>query len=180
MNAKISSTDGRRRQAAGFTLFEVLVSIAILLILSTLAVPSFTNFIAGQRVKAASFDLMSGLTLARSEAIKRNATAAGTTDIAPTGGSWANGWTVSVWDTTLVTPARTTVGAHEALSGVTVTCVSAGAPAACATMSYLGTGRLASTTVMPSLQVGSPSTTTVRCIVTNLSGQPSSQTGACS
>jgi type IV fimbrial biogenesis protein FimT len=157
-------------KTAGFTLFELLVSITILAILATLAVPSFTGFIADQRVKAASFDLMSALTLARSEAIKRNASAATPVNLVPSGGSWANGWTVTA-------PDGSVLNRQDARQGITVTCVTGGAPAACVSVSYLGSGRLASTT--PSLQVGGASSTTVRCIVTDLSGQPSSRTGAC-
>lgn len=165
------SSSPQRRHAAGFTLFELLVSVAILVILTTLAAPSFTSFIADQRVKAASFDLMAALTLARSEAIKRNATGAAPVNLVPASGGWVNGWTVT-------DPSGNVINRQDARPGITVSCISAGAPAACSTVSYLGSGRLAS--AAPSLQVGSASSTTIRCIVTDLSGQPSSRTGACS
>ena len=56
------------RSATGFTLIELMVTIAIAAILATLAAPSFREYIVSQRIKNASFDLFTALTLARSEA----------------------------------------------------------------------------------------------------------------
>lgn len=81
----------------GFTLVELLITVALVAILAVVAAPSFTTYAANQRVKAASFELMSALNLARSEALKRNRNA---TLAAQTGG-WINGWLVQVGGTTL-------------------------------------------------------------------------------
>ncbi|MFA6902827.1 MAG: GspH/FimT family pseudopilin [Gallionellaceae bacterium] len=62
----------QRQQVRGFTLLELLVTILILGILTTVALPSFQSFITNQRIRSASFDVMSMISLARSEAIKRN------------------------------------------------------------------------------------------------------------
>ncbi|MNG12822.1 Type II transport protein GspH [compost metagenome] len=56
-----------------------------------MAVPSFRGFIANQQVKTVSYDLLSALNYARSEAIKRNANVT----LAAVGGDWAAGWEVS-------------------------------------------------------------------------------------
>lgn len=58
--------------AGGFTLVELMITLVVLAILVTLAAPSFRNFLAQQRIRSASLDLIMGLTQARSEAINRN------------------------------------------------------------------------------------------------------------
>lgn len=76
-------------ETAGFTLVELIVTLAVLAILLTLAAPSYNSFIRNQRVKTAAFDLMSSINYARSEAIKRN----GDVSINATG-DWTSGWKV--------------------------------------------------------------------------------------
>lgn len=58
----------------GFTLIELMVTLVIASILMTLAAPSFTQFIANQRVSGQANDLLSDLTFSRSEAIRRGTT----------------------------------------------------------------------------------------------------------
>lgn len=80
------------RSARGFTLIELLVTIALGAIIMTLAVPSFSSYIRTQRVRAASEGLYSSLTLARAEAIKRNAEVT----LAPkVEGDWSQGWEIT-------------------------------------------------------------------------------------
>lgn len=80
-----------RRRAAGFTLNELLVTLSVLAIVATAALPSFTQFIANQRVRNAASDLASAFTLMRSEAVKRNTS----TTLAADGSTWSSGWVVS-------------------------------------------------------------------------------------
>lgn len=77
---------------AGFTLIELMVTVAMLAILAALATPSFRQFVEAQRLRDASFGLVSDLTLARSEAIKRG----GNVAITPVGGNWTQGWVVTL------------------------------------------------------------------------------------
>lgn len=55
----------------GFTLLELMVTIAVLAIVVSLAAPSFRETIAANRARAASDALVSALSLARLEAVKR-------------------------------------------------------------------------------------------------------------
>ncbi len=60
-----------RRRAAGLTLVEILVTLSIVALLMTLAVPSFKPLLDRWRVKQGMGALTDALRLARSEAIKR-------------------------------------------------------------------------------------------------------------
>lgn len=80
--------------ARGFTLIELMITIAIAAILLTLGVPSFADFIANTRIATDSSNLMADLAFARSEAVKRGSPvaicrkAAGATSC---GTSWSDG-----------------------------------------------------------------------------------------
>jgi type IV fimbrial biogenesis protein FimT len=93
-------------RARGFTIVELMVSLAVLAILLTLAVPSFTNATLGARLSAYANDLLASTQLARSEAIKRNApvtlcaSSDGTT--CATSGNWRVGWIVRLADGTVL------------------------------------------------------------------------------
>ncbi|OXS15851.1 type IV pilin [Zobellella denitrificans] len=60
------------RGQTGLTLVELLVAIAVLAVLLTLAVPSFQELRQQYQVRSAGMVVYSDLQLARSEAIKRN------------------------------------------------------------------------------------------------------------
>lgn len=56
----------------GFTLLELLVTLAVLAIVLGLAVPSFQGIIQRNRLTAATNELVAAIQLARAEAIRRN------------------------------------------------------------------------------------------------------------
>lgn len=85
--------------SSGFTLIELLIVVTVVAVLSSMAVPAFRELRASIQVRTAASDLMSSLMLARSEALKRNATV----DVKPSVDGWAGGWTVVTTDTTPVT-----------------------------------------------------------------------------
>lgn len=81
----------------GFTLVELMITIAIGAILLTLAVPGFQNIISQNRLATEANEIVTALNLARSEAVKRGANVV----ITPSGGDWANGWAITTVDPTL-------------------------------------------------------------------------------
>lgn len=148
---------------AGFTLIELMVVVALAAIVLGLGVPSFKNFVVGQRVKAAAFAFANAATYSRSEAIKRN------TDVtlgAAVGG-WSAGWSVKAGAAVL--------SQQDGFPGVLMASV---APKVTATqLVYQSSGRLAS--AVDELQVSDESGGHARCISFDLSGLPKSRMGAC-
>lgn len=59
---------------SGFTLIELLVTVALIVIIATVAVPSFSGLVNDNRLTTVTNNLNATLRLARSEAIKRNRT----------------------------------------------------------------------------------------------------------
>jgi len=85
---------------SGFTLLELMTTILVASILLGIAIPSFREMSAGNRLTTQANDVVAGMNLSRSEAIKRNttvtfcrtATAADTACVTSTG-DWLN-WIV--------------------------------------------------------------------------------------
>lgn len=84
------------RRMRGFSLIELVVVMAILAIMATIAAPSLKGALEGSKVKSLSNAFVAAAQLARSEAIKRNMTATlcSSADGAACGGDWADGWVV--------------------------------------------------------------------------------------
>lgn len=58
--------------AAGFTLVEMMVTIAVIAILALLAAPSFSTIIRNTQVRSAADAMQNGLRLAQTEAVRRS------------------------------------------------------------------------------------------------------------
>lgn len=156
------------RAASGFTLLELMVTVAVAAILATLAAPSFRQYILNQRIKSASSDLVSALSLARSEAITRNCNV----NVVQAGGTWMGGWAVST-DATSCGSTATQLFTHEAFnSGISIT--ASGSPT---TITY---GRGGRTTTGATVFTMGPATTVSgvisRYVTICLSGVPRSTT----
>lgn len=101
-----------RLRVSGFTLVELMITIVVLGILIGVAAPSFRVFLAEQRIRSSSMDLQMALTMARSEAVKRNSRIS----LVPRNGSdWSGGWRVP--DPNDVTLLTYTPGADVTVTG---------------------------------------------------------------
>lgn len=80
-------------RSKGFTLVELMIAIAILGILISLAVPAMGRFAIQQQVGSQANEMMLSLAYARSEAIKRNASVV-VIPVTNTSTGWSDGWCV--------------------------------------------------------------------------------------
>lgn len=154
----------------GFTLVEMMIVLAIIGVLTSIAVPAYRDFVASSRVRNASFDLIAMLTLARSEAIKRNANVV----VGPSGG---------VWRVATPTLAGTVLQQREAFAGIQLACNTgpdcvSGSTWPPAGIVYSATGRLVGTP-SPAIDITNSETAVRRCLSIELSGLPRSSTAAC-
>lgn len=77
----------------GFTLIELMVTVALVAVLMAVAVPSMTTFQRNAQLTSFSNTLLSAINAARGEAMKRGQPAM----VVPTDGSnWSSGWVVFV------------------------------------------------------------------------------------
>lgn len=83
----------RPSRAGGFTLIELMVALAVLAILTTIATPSFVSFLRNSELTSFTNKLVAAINTARSEAMKtgRNAYVIPASD-----SSWSKGWRVFI------------------------------------------------------------------------------------
>lgn len=86
----------------GFTLIELMVTLAVAAIILTVAVPSFRSIVQNNRLITQANELITGINLARSEAIKRGqsisicAANAALTGCSNTATAWNVGWIIFI------------------------------------------------------------------------------------
>jgi len=125
----------------GFTLLELIITMAIAAILLTIAVPNFQTTIANNRLATQTNSLVTDINITRSEAVKRGTSvvlcsSADPNAVAPAclgaGNAWTSGWIVFVNGTGDVNPNQfsnatdTLIKVSQAIGG-TATILTAGA-----------------------------------------------------
>jgi len=141
---------------------ELLMVVAVVGILASLAAPSFSELIKSQRIKSMATDINSSLSRARSEAVKRNKNVT----ISPTtAGSWQSGWQIADPDN-----AGSNIETHGAFAGLTATGPDS--------VTYRSSGRIQGTDA-PAFNISAAGTTAQRCVSVDLSGRPYMKAAAC-
>jgi len=152
------------KTSRGFTLLELAVAMTVFITLVTIGVPNYRNFVATQKVRTASYDLVSALVFARSEAIKRNTTVS----VTQAAGGWVGGWNIVAGTSLLRTQ-------NPYSNGVTIA-NSASIP----TLTYSNDGRIATApTDFTIAFTGIYSTVTPRCVSIKPGGVPVTKLGSC-
>ena len=81
------------KQNSGFTLIELMITLAVLAIVFGIAMPSMSNLATKQRVSSQANEMMLSLAFARSEAVKLNRDVR-VMPVTPTANGWSDGWCV--------------------------------------------------------------------------------------
>ncbi|MFC0254502.1 GspH/FimT family pseudopilin [Massilia consociata] len=145
----------------GVTLPELLAVLAIMAILASLAAPAYGSWVATMRGRGAATDLATSLSLARSEAIKRN----GEVTLAPADSGWQAGWRIAAPG-----DAERLLDDHPAVQGAVID-----GPAS---VTYLSNGRIKGTE-LPRFDISVAGHDGERCVFVDLSGRPAQQASAC-
>jgi len=80
------------RSQKGVTLIELMIAIGVLAIIATMAMPGMQRIIENNRVTSQANAMLSGITLARSEAVKRGVPVS----FDAFNGDYSNGWCVRI------------------------------------------------------------------------------------
>ena len=80
------------RTGNGFTLIELMVTLAVAAILLSVGVPSFQYILQSNRVSTQTNELITGISAARSEAVRRNQDVR----LTPNNGDWEQGFQIEV------------------------------------------------------------------------------------
>ncbi|MCU7844143.1 MAG: GspH/FimT family pseudopilin [Candidatus Thiodiazotropha sp. (ex Monitilora ramsayi)] len=87
---------------SGFTLVELMITLAVGIIVLSIGVPAFTNMMAGNQATGTANELIAALRLTRSEAVKRGTEvticASNVANTTCSGDDWHNGWIIYVDD----------------------------------------------------------------------------------
>ena len=96
----------QNKRDTGFSLVELLVTVALAAVILAVAVPSFTGLFGSSKISASTNEFVASIHTTRSEAIKRNTRAAMCPSASPTSAAatcdnsadWSSGWIVFVDD----------------------------------------------------------------------------------
>jgi type IV fimbrial biogenesis protein FimT len=79
---QLSRIGAARRRHVGFTILELMVSLAVAGVLLVIAIPSFRQLIISNKLTTAANDMVAAINVARMEAVKRNASSQFCSDLA--------------------------------------------------------------------------------------------------
>jgi type IV fimbrial biogenesis protein FimT len=100
MKPQLPHPHGRRpARRRGFTLIELIITIAVLGVVMIIAAPNLAIWITNTRVRTAASDLYASMIYARSEATKRNDIDG--VEIVSNAGGWNTGWRIEAGGTVL-------------------------------------------------------------------------------
>jgi type IV fimbrial biogenesis protein FimT len=125
------------RNTRGFSLIEMMIVVAIIVILTVLALPNFASWIQNSNIRVVAESMQNGLRFAQGEAVRLNRI----TTFTPSG----TGWTVSYMQIKGADPGTgsSTLQTQPDLYSSSVL-VSEAAPATAAAISFNGLGRVGS------------------------------------
>jgi type IV fimbrial biogenesis protein FimT len=162
LNAKSAQAEIVTGLCAGFSLVELVVTIAVVGILASIAIPSFSGMIANNKARGVATDLYFDLAKARSEAVKRNRDVT----MSPTDDGWKKGWNI------YPTNQSDNILESHSVSGANVSVSGPGS------VKYNSSGRIGgSVSFGIEATVGSASANS--CVTVSLSGLPNVKNSAC-
>lgn len=171
----------QRRPDAGFTLIEVLVVTAIMGILLTIGMPGLRSLMDNQKMKSATFDLVTTVMQARSEAVKYGTTSGASISIVAQSGNYNNGWCIVFTSSSACSvsaPGGDVMRVNAATANVTYTVFSCSATPCVITFGR--TGRLSSGSAVK-IRVDNDDTSNLltRCVTIDTAGNASTKVGVC-
>lgn len=153
----------------GFTLVELMITVAVMVILAAIVTPTMTAMINNGRVAGQAEEMVAALQLARAEAIRRNArvtVCAGTAGVCNGSTTWSN-WTIFGRDNTAEPVVVDTIRDVAVNSSVAVTGPAAG-------IVYKPSGMIDTQQTLEVDKYGNK-----RCITVLISGVVTVSKGAC-
>jgi type IV fimbrial biogenesis protein FimT len=165
------------KKQTGFTVIELMVTLAVAVVLVTMAVPAFNSFMQNNRITAQANDLLTAINASRDEALKRRATVTicSSSDGSSCTGNWHDGWIVFTDDNadSIVNGADQVLRVWGGLAG------GATISSAQASLRYDSIGLVNSSTTFQ-LRIPGCKGNLARDISVSVTGQPSVTRSACS